>query len=247
MENTSESPPLLPLGAKTFHTIIATLLFIAKRTRPDILKDVSFLATKSNNYSEKDVKAVLQVFRYVMWSKERVLVLSGKQLEVCMFVDASFMTHSDLKGHTGCIITLGIGGGVMSAISRKQKILTRSSTEAELVAIDDAYKHALFCASVLSETTNLPVPIRILEDNMSTIKLILKGESNNINTKHILLRYYLVKKELDERRASISYWRTERQLGDLLSKPLAGQKLYLFTDLILGDKDIYLTEEDGIA
>eukprot|EP01035_Chromulina_nebulosa_P068849 gene68849-94353_t len=54
-----------------------------------------------------------------------------------MFVDASFLSHSDLKGHSGCVITLGLDGGIMATLSRKQKILTRSSTESELVAIDD--------------------------------------------------------------------------------------------------------------
>jgi hypothetical protein len=60
------------------------------------------------------------------------------------------MVHEDLKGQSGCVITLGMNGGVMATLSKKQKVLTRSSTEAELVAIDDRYKYN-YCASIVSE------------------------------------------------------------------------------------------------
>jgi hypothetical protein len=43
-------------------------------------------------------------------------------------VDASFTTHKDCRGHTGG--TLSLGRGSIIGISKKQKINTRSSTEA---------------------------------------------------------------------------------------------------------------------
>jgi hypothetical protein len=51
------------------------------------------------------------------------------------YVDASFAVHGDFKSHTGGAMTYGTG--VPISISRKQKLNTRSSTEAELVAVDD--------------------------------------------------------------------------------------------------------------
>eukprot|EP01035_Chromulina_nebulosa_P028284 gene28284-37326_t len=62
------------------------------------------------------------------------------------------MAHQDLKGHSGAMVTLGENGGVLATISKKQKILTRSSTEAdlELVAIDEGYKHAAYCRDIYS-------------------------------------------------------------------------------------------------
>ena len=51
-------------------------------------------------------------------------------------IDASFAAHPDYKSYTGACLTLG-HGSVLS-ISAKQKINTKSSTEAELVGVDDA-------------------------------------------------------------------------------------------------------------
>ena len=51
-------------------------------------------------------------------------------------IDASFAVHPDGKSHTEACLTLGYGS--MLSISAKQKINTKSSTEAEIVGVDDA-------------------------------------------------------------------------------------------------------------
>ncbi|MGC9200303.1 MAG: hypothetical protein ACP5E5_15625, partial [Acidobacteriaceae bacterium] len=52
------------------------------------------------------------------------------------YVDSAYGVHPDLKSNTGAVMTYG--GGAAQSISRKQKLNTRSSTEAELVGADDA-------------------------------------------------------------------------------------------------------------
>jgi hypothetical protein len=50
-------------------------------------------------------------------------------------IESSFAVHNDFKSHTGGIRTMG--EGAIQTISTKQKVNTRSSTEAELVSIDN--------------------------------------------------------------------------------------------------------------
>ena len=50
-------------------------------------------------------------------------------------VDAGFGVHNDMKSHT--VITMTMGQGAALSKSTKQKLNTNSSTEAELVGIDD--------------------------------------------------------------------------------------------------------------
>ncbi len=58
--------------------------------------------------------------------------LSTEDLHVIKwYVDASLAVYHDMKSHTGAVMTYG--GGAAQSISRKQKLNTRSSTEAELV------------------------------------------------------------------------------------------------------------------
>ena len=52
------------------------------------------------------------------------------------WVDASYAVHPNMRSHTGATITLGKGS--LFSKSSKQKLNTRSSTEAELVGVNDA-------------------------------------------------------------------------------------------------------------
>ena len=51
------------------------------------------------------------------------------------YVDASFVVHKDMRVHTGGFMTMGTGGAYVQ--SRKQKLNTKSSTEAEIGVVDD--------------------------------------------------------------------------------------------------------------
>ncbi|CAJ1954072.1 unnamed protein product [Cylindrotheca closterium] len=64
------------------------------------------------------------------------LTLSAESLRVMKWmIDASFAVHPDFKSHTGG--TLSFGGGAAQVMSNKQKLNSRSSTEAELIAVDN--------------------------------------------------------------------------------------------------------------
>ncbi|MFM9785812.1 Ty1/Copia family ribonuclease HI, partial [Streptomyces scabiei] len=78
-----------------------------------------------------------RIIQYLKGTKELKLNLTAENgITINAFVDASFACHPDGKSHTGEMITLG-GGAVISK-SSKQKLVTRSSTEAELVGLSDA-------------------------------------------------------------------------------------------------------------
>ena len=55
------------------------------------------------------------------------------------WVDASYADHDDMRGHTGGTTSMGKNEhGSIIIISKKQKLNTKSSTEAELFGADDA-------------------------------------------------------------------------------------------------------------
>ena len=77
-----------------------------------------------------------------------VLMPSGETaLAMEDYIDASFGCHGYGKSHTGMIIT-SYGCTVM-CMSSKQKIVTRDSTEAELVALSDKIMSVLQCQDFL--------------------------------------------------------------------------------------------------
>ena len=59
------------------------------------------------------------------------------------WVDASYRVHWDCKGHTGAMMSMRKGAIV--DVSRKHKLNTGSSTEAELVSIADVLGMMMWC------------------------------------------------------------------------------------------------------
>ncbi len=73
---------------------------------------------------------------YLRKDHTRPLVLGAKNDGLLMwYVDASFAVHPNMRGHTGGGLTMGRGFPITASI--KQKLNTQSSTETELVGVDD--------------------------------------------------------------------------------------------------------------
>ena len=102
------------------------------------------------------------------------LILSINDLfKIMWWVDVSDRTHEECKGHTGAMMSLGDGAVINS--SRKQKINTKSSTESELVALDDALTTILWTLYFI-ETQGYFIKQNIMfEDNLSTITFAVNG------------------------------------------------------------------------
>ena len=68
-------------------------------------------------------------------------------IHVIAYIDASFAIHPDMKSHTCCVITLR--KGAIYAKSGTQRLMTKSSTEAELVALSDTSYQVLWTRNFL--------------------------------------------------------------------------------------------------
>jgi hypothetical protein len=218
---------------KFFHTIVAKLLYLGKRIRPDILLTVGFLCTRVTKATERDMIKLQRLINYVCATKNKTLTLKVEYpLRVFCFVDASYGVHVDGKSHTGAAVTLG--AGVFLAKSSKQKIVTKSSTEAELVAITDCLGDLIFIRNLLlHQGYNVPA-LFLFQDNKSTIALCEKGGAGH-RTKHIKIRNFFVKEKLDDGEVTIRWLRTELMIADVLTKPLQGATFKAFTDLLTGE------------
>ena len=89
------------------------------------------------------------------------------------WIDTSFAVHANYKSHTGACLSFGRGCPVN--ISSKQKINTWSSTEAELVGINDAMALVLWCRLfIMGQGFNVRDNI-VYQDNQSTMLLSTNG------------------------------------------------------------------------
>ena len=134
-----------------------------------------------------------QVLKYLKGTRHMKLQLTIDDLHMIRWwVDASHLTHKGCKGHTGTMLSLG--EGAVLHVSRKHKLNTKSSTESELVGLNDAIQDILW-ARMIIEGQGYTVDNNIVyQDNKSTILLAVNGRfSSSKRTKHIRARYFLVK------------------------------------------------------
>ena len=160
-------------------------------------------------------------------------------MRVNVYIDTGHGVHNDGKGHTGVIAMMG--GNMIHATSNKQKLVTRSSFEAELVGLADGLQWVKWLRLFLLEQKVL-LPgqeINIFQDNKSTILAATRGHNYSSRTKHINIRYFEVKEMIESKNIKITYKPTGEMLADFLTKPLHGGLLRKLVGAAIGN------EKDG--
>ena len=218
---------------EAFHSSVAQGLFLAKRGRPDVLPAIAFLCTRVTKPTEEDWRKLKRVIQWLKCTKEDVLRLKSDGKPVLhWYGDASFAVHPDFKSHTGGVLTMG--NGCIAAYSMKHKINTRSSTEAELIAVDDLMAEVLWSKQFL-EAQGQTVEVVIHQDNQSTMRLMTNGrQSVGKRSRHLNIRFFFVKDIYDRKLLSIVYCPTDDMLGDYFTKPVQGKKFIHLNDKVMG-------------
>ena len=107
------------------------------------------------------------------------------------WVDSSYAVHPDMRSHSGIFMTLG--KGTVYSKSSKQKLNTKSSKEAELVAIDDSMGQILWPRHFLAAQGEHVPTTTIYQDNKSTILLAENGKTSSSKwTRHLNMGYFFM-------------------------------------------------------
>ena len=131
---------------------------------------------------------------------------------------------------------MAYGQGAIQAISRKQKLNTRSSTESELVGVDDALTPIMW-TRLFMEAQVYKIPENIVkQDNKSSILLETNGKkSSSKRTRALNIRYFSIADHVEKGNVLIEYCPTDKMTADyLLTKPLNGKKFVKFRNEIMG-------------
>lgn len=216
-----------------FHHNVAKLLFLCKRARPDVQPPVAFLCTRVKSPDTDDYKKLARVMRYLRATRDMPLTLEATNMNVIKWwVDASFAVHPDMRSHTGAVMTLG--RGAVFGMSTRQKLNTRSSTEGELVGVNDAMPQILWTRYFLQAQGHSTTESIIYQDNQSAILLEKNGRaSSSKRTRHINIRYFFVTDRIAKKEVTVQYCPTGNMLADFFTKPLQGTPFRKFRDEIM--------------
>jgi hypothetical protein len=224
------------LNAETsemFHHNTAKLLFLCKRARPDIQTAVAFLCTRVKGPDADDYKKLTRVMKYLRGTISIPLTLEANGSNIVKWwIDASYGVHPDMRSHTGGVLSLG--KGAIYATSTRQKVATKSSTEAELVGVSDVLSQVIWTRYFLEAQGYTVKDSIVYQDNQSAMLMEKNGRaSSGKRTRHINIRYFFVTDRVENRELSIEYCPTGEMIADFFTKPLQGTPFRTFRDWIM--------------
>jgi hypothetical protein len=232
------SPLSDKVKADRFHSVVAKLLYVSLRARMDLLLAISFLCTRVSKCTQEDQLKLNRVLANIYGSMELEYTIGADSMErERTWVDASYAVHPDMKSHTGGVMLFGVGGLVCK--SSKQKLNTKSSTEAELVGASDYLPNTIWVKHFL-EAQGYRLDDNILEqDNESAIKLEKNGRTSaGPKSRHIDIRFFWIQDRLKQEDILVRHCPTLQMLADFFTKPLQGALFRPFRDVLLGYKHV---------
>lgn len=210
-----------------YRSLVGSLLFLASRTRPDILFPVILLSQYNEQHTATHVGMLMQVLRYVVNTIDYAIDLSkcSDDMFSC-FTDASYASDRDSRKSFGGFIVF-LGGVPISWGCKKQSMVTLSTMHAEYVAMTKAvielhwlariYDHYIFH----SDGYRLPITYCDSQAAIDYCKNELESNAHKqMDIKYKFLRGWLRKKYFELRNISTTY-----NVADIFTKPLSRSRI----------------------
>lgn len=211
----------------TFKQLVGSLRYLTA-TRPDLIYSVNLVSRYMESPNEQHMVAAKRILRYIQGTQDfGIQYKYGGEQKLVGYVDSDYAGDvDDCKSTSGYVFMLG--GGAVSWVSKKQPIVTLSTTEAEFVSAAYGACQAVWLRNILLEIGFQQEEGTVLFcDNSSTIKLsknpVLHGRS-----KHIHVRFHYLRELVNEGIIQLHYCGTQDQISDIMTKAV---KLEVFEKL----------------
>ncbi|WVZ17419.1 hypothetical protein V8G54_010401 [Vigna mungo] len=216
---------LLPCPTE-YRALVGSLQYLSL-TRPDIAFSTNKLAQFMQHPRTTHWSSLKRVLRYLAGSCNKDWV--GDK--------------DDYISTTGYLLYLG-STLISSWSSRKQRFVTRSSTEAEYKALADTASELLWVLSLFTELGHMPTTNPVIYcDNLSATTLSVNPVFHS-RMKHIALAYHFVRENVQKGKFRVSFVSTDDQLADILTKPLLHPRFdSLLSKLHLSSRSSNLQED----
>ncbi|CAI7864806.1 unnamed protein product [Closterium sp. NIES-53] len=213
----NKSAPVRPTGIRDYQRKLGCLLFAAVTCRPDLSYSASQLATYLKKPEAEHMAELNRALHYLVSTSTVGLTYHKNGTttpKLIGYVDADHAGDSDnRRSRTGYIYRFEPIGPI-SWQSSKQELIALSSAEAEYIALCSATKEGLYLCELLEEAKLAQLPsFSLFCDNQSAIRIANKNRFTN-RTKHIALRYFFVKDEIEKGRLELSYCPTSEMAAD---------------------------------
>ena len=212
-----------PKLLKDYQGLVGALLYCAVNTRPDVAYSVSLLCRAMGKPTQELYEQALRVLYYLHHTAHIGLLYEADEFNP----DLSGMSDSDWAvKHSTTGFIFSYARAAISWGCKKQTSIALSSCEAEIMALSEAAKEAVYLDRFL---TDLELPnsgtMKLATDNSAARDLAYNPEHHE-KTKHIERRHFYVRELVENNTLVVPYVSTHENLADFFTKPLAGDAFY---------------------
>jgi hypothetical protein len=208
-------------GVQEYQSLVGSIQWIVNCTRPDAKLGGFLLATRMSKPREWDMYLAVYIMDYLVATEEAPLVLGGDVMDPIVYADASFATLPERRSIMGHVAFTGKGSGAIYAQVGSTKTAVTSIWEAELMAGCAGMDTALYLTQACAELGyKVPDCRSVLVDNQAEVDWV-KGSISNKRSRHVDVKFYRSRHLQELKETSIEHVRTEDNVADILTKPLA--------------------------
>jgi len=214
-----------------FKQIVGSLMYLTA-TRPDITYAVSLISRYMESPTEEHWCAAKRILRYIQGTTDLgVLYKREENSELVAYSDSDFAGDlDDRKSTSGSVFLLA--GGAISWSSKKQPVVTLSTTEAEYIAAAACACQFVWLRRILIALGHREGGSNIIQcDNSSTIQLskhpVFHGKS-----KHIDIKFHFLRDLVSDGTIQLSYCSSQEQVADVMTKPLKKEQFVKLRGLL---------------
>ena len=220
-DRTPDGTRLNTKEAEQFWTDTASLAWASTRAHPALVTAIGELSRHVTDPTTEDSGKLDRAISFAKSVRDVPLRLKCTlPPQVTVSIDAAFANRNDMRSTSGTCVTLGVGYFIAS--SKLQKLNSKSSTEAEIIAVSDGMNIPLWLADFIHLQGYPPQPVRLEQDNQSCITLLTKGRSTAETTRFIEIRKFWISAYIKNGAVGIVYVPTEDMTSDYFTKPLQG-------------------------
>jgi hypothetical protein len=192
-------------------------------TQPDIAQAVIKMSQFSSNPTEDHLQKALYIVRYLAGTKSLCIKYDGASTTgFVAYSDTDWAgDHETRRSTSGYAIFLG--DGIVSWLSRRQRKITLSSTEAEYVGMTKVAKQLSWIRNLLSEL-NFKLPaVPLLVDNQGAM-FLASNPAQEGHTKHIEIPEHYIRECVHDGKIKLYHIPTDKQVADTFTKNLTWQR-----------------------
>ncbi len=217
--------PVDAIEARGYLSETASLNYLAVHTRPDITYTISRLSEAQSNPSREHCDVLKHLWRYIAGTTRLGLTVGGQEytkvedLSLHAYGDASFgddlLTRASTGGHV-----VFLAGCPIIWKSKKQTIVTISTTEAEFINLTPTAQSLLWVAQICEDAgVRQKKPLLIHTDSQDA-RLAVLNPLESARTRGIDIRYKWVIHKVQQEELSLQLVKTTEMKADGLTKAL---------------------------